>query len=298
VIWALLFWLSLGDRPTLVVLGTAQDAGAPQAGCRRPCCEARHGNPARQRYATSVALIDEDARWIFDATPDFPRQLALLDAVHPTERSPGLAGIFLTHAHIGHYTGLMHLGREVMGARSVPVHAMPRMAAFLAENGPWRQLVDLDNIVIRRLQADKTVILNPGLEVTPVVVPHRDEFSETVGFLIRGPRATALYLPDIDKWSRWEKRIEDVLATVDHALVDATFFDGNELPGRDMAEIPHPFIVETMTRLETLPVAEKRKLIFIHMNHTNPALEPDSEASASIEAAGFRIARRGMRIDL
>eukprot|EP00957_Ditylum_brightwellii_P156501 11911053-Ditylum_brightwellii.AAC.1 len=70
--------------------------------------------------------------------------------VAPTKKTPD--GIFLTHAHIGHYTGLMYLGREALGAVDVPVYAMPRMRSFLKNNGPWSQLVSLGNINIQNLE--------------------------------------------------------------------------------------------------------------------------------------------------
>ena len=81
---------------------------------------------------------------------------------------PNLSGIFLTHAHMGHYTGLMWLGKEVMGAAKVPVHAMPRMAAYLRSNGPWSQLVKLENIELREMRAGEAVPM-PGLVVTPLL---------------------------------------------------------------------------------------------------------------------------------
>ena len=127
-----------------------------------------------------------------------------------------------------------------MGTQKMPVWAMPRMRAFLTENGPWSQLVELENIVLS--PAEAPVPLN-GVTVTAHVVPHRDEFSETVAFEIRGPENALLYLPDVDKWSRMEPGVETLISRVDIALLDGTFFDANELPGRDMSEIPHPFVV-------------------------------------------------------
>ena len=72
-----------------------------------------------------------------------------------------------------------------------------------------------------------------------MLIPHRDEYSETVGFVIRGPDRSALFLPDIDKWDRWERKIADVLADADVAYLDGTFFADGELLGRDMSKIPH-----------------------------------------------------------
>jgi pyrroloquinoline quinone biosynthesis protein B len=276
-----------GPAVRLVVLGVAQDGGVPHAGCTRACCAGD-----RRERVVSLGLVDEAARkwWLFEATPDFPDQWRRMQT-----EAPGctLAGIFLTHAHMGHYTGLMHLGREVMGARDVPVHAMPRMWTFLESNGPWDQLVRLGNIVFAPLAADTPTVLTPRLAVTPFSVPHRDEYSETVGFLIEGPSRRVAFVPDIDKWERWDRPVEDLVRSVDDAYLDATFFDGSELPGRDIREIPHPLMTESLDRLARLTPDERARVRFIHLNHTNPAFVPGSEAERRVRDAGCSIAREG-----
>ncbi|MEM0998168.1 MAG: MBL fold metallo-hydrolase [Bacteroidota bacterium] len=280
----------------LLVLGVAQDAGFPQLRCQKACCRGVD-TLAAPIHVVSLGLIDarQDRRWLFEASPDLVDQIRMLDSLSaPRGIERFLDGIFLTHAHIGHYTGLMYLGREAMGARAVPVYAMPRMEAFLRENGPWDQLVTLENIELRQLRADSVVELADSLAVVPVRVPHRDEYSETVGYRIHGPRASALFIPDIDKWAKWERDIAEEIAAVDYALLDATFFAEGEIPGRDMSEIPHPFVQESMAQLDDLPLVDKQKVYFIHFNHTNPLLQPDSEARRQVEAAGFRVARQGM----
>jgi len=286
------------EVPFLVVLGIAQDGGFPQAGCRKRCCvdvpEERKVGP------TCLAIVDpvSKQRWLLECTPDFPNQLRLLDEVFPVQAAPGIDGVFLTHAHIGHYAGLIHFGREVMGTQSIPVFAMPRMAGFLTNNGPWSQLVKLNNIAVKRLADGQQVVLNERIAVTPIVVPHRDEFSETVAFKIQGPKRTALFLPDIDKWERWETSIEELIPQVDVAYLDATFYDGQELPGRDMSQIPHPFIVESIQRFGGLSEEHRNKIRFIHLNHTNPALDQDSPASAAIRKSGMSVAEMQQRFDL
>jgi pyrroloquinoline quinone biosynthesis protein B len=286
--------------PYVVVLGIAQDGGYPQAGCRRECCAPAWQDASLRRGVSCLGIIDPATgeRWLLDATPDFPQQLRALDELALPTAAPGLAGILLTHAHIGHYTGLMYLGREVIGARHVPVYAMPRMREFLCSNSPWDQLVRLGNIELRTLAADEPVALNERLTATPILVPHRDEYSETVGFRIAGPSHSVLYISDIDKWERWERPIEKLIAEVDVAYLDGTFFAEGEIPGRSMAEVPHPFIVESMQRFADLPPAERAKIRFIHLNHTNPALRADSPARRQIERAGFRVAEVGERVGL
>jgi pyrroloquinoline quinone biosynthesis protein B len=157
-----------------------------------------------------------------------------------------------------------------MGAKSVPVYAMPRMREFLERNGPWSQLVTLSNIALVTLQENKEIALNERIHVTPLRVPHRDEFSETVGFIVRGPTRSVLWLPDIDKWEKWSVPLEDVLTGVDVAYLDGTFHTANELPGRDLREIPHPLISETVARLAGSPLLAKVR--FIHLNQSNPLL--------------------------
>ena len=228
--------------PYIYILGVAQDAGFPQAGCYKPHCMPGWNDPERKISATSIGLIDPSSKkkYIFEATPDFPEQLFMLEQEAPSDDF-SLNGIFITHAHIGHYTGLMYLGREAMGANGLPVYVMPKMEQYLRENGPWSQLIALNNISLVSLRNEYSQLLN-NLKVTPFLVPHRDEFSETVGYSIEGPKKTALFIPDINKWSQWKENILERIQLTDYALIDATFYDSNELPGRDMSEIPHPFV--------------------------------------------------------
>ena len=286
-------------RPFAIVLGTAQDGGYPQAGCKKDCCKGAWGDAAKRRDVASLGIVDPatSQRWFIECSPSFPRQVRRLDEAYP-KLAGKLDGILLTHAHIGHYAGLIHLGREVMGSKDVPVHAMPRMEKFLRTQGPWSQLVSLKNIQPSPMRNGRAFALNKRLRVTPFLVPHRDEFSETVGFRIAGPRQKILWLPDIDKWERWKTPLEKALAGVDVAYLDATFYADGELGGRDMSKIPHPFIAETMRRLKNQPAAMRAKVRFIHLNHTNPAHDPRSAAAKTIRAAGFRVAEQGERVKL
>lgn len=281
-----------GEPPYLVVLGIAQDAGFPQAACRKDCCADVWKNPESRRLVSCLGIVDPQTgqRWMIDATPDFREQLRRLDELFPVEASPGIEGIFLTHAHIGHYTGLMQLGHEVMGAKETKVYSMPRMKTYLETNGPWDQLVRYKNISLQSLEDGKPVQLNENLKIIPFLVPHRDEYSETVGYRIEGPDRSGIFIPDINKWETWSRRVEDVFANADVAYLDGAFYADGEIPGRNMSEIPHPFIAESMARFKDLPDSEKAKIHFIHLNHTNPALDDRGEARKEINKNGFRVA--------
>jgi pyrroloquinoline quinone biosynthesis protein B len=271
-----------------LLLGSAQDGGVPQAGCRCATCAGARRDPARRRLVACLALIDyaAGASWLIDATPDFPHQLDLLATHAP---SCPLAGIILTHAHIGHYTGLIHLGREVMGATGMPLLVTAPMATFLTTNGPWSQLVSLGNVVLREIIPGKPVALSPVLSITPVAVPHRAEFSDTLAIVAQGPRRRLGYCPDIDRWEPWAQALPDFLAGVAVALLDGTFYSGAELPGRDMTAIPHPPVVETVARL----AGSGHSVGFIHLNHSNPLLHAGPEL-AWLAAQGHWVGREGM----
>jgi pyrroloquinoline quinone biosynthesis protein B len=194
------------NAPFIVVLGIAQDGGFPHTGCTKACCASAWKDPDLKRHVTCLGIVDPSTSqcWIIDATPDFPHQLYTLQNSMRPESPISLAGILLTHGHMGHYTGLMYLGREAMNAQSVPVYVMPRMRAFLESSGPWDQLVNLENIALKSLTPDAAVRLTEHIRIIPFPVPHRDEYSETIGFRIVGPNASCLFIPDIDKWERWE----------------------------------------------------------------------------------------------
>ena len=277
---------------TLKILGVVQDGGMPHLGNNKTCCE----NIKQDKYVTSLMLINNENNesFLFDASPDINKQLNFMgDRI-----KKDLKGIFLTHAHIGHYTGLMYFGREALNSKLVNVYAMPRMKKFLEENGPWSQLVSLQNISIIELSNESKISIDSNVIVQPVEVPHRAEFSETVGYKIYGPNKTALFIPDIDKWYLWEKSIVDEIKQVDYAIIDATFYDSEEVNYRDISEIPHPFVTESMDLFDSIDIREKNKIYFIHLNHTNPLINKDSDQYKLVRSKGYNVAEEGMKLNL
>ena len=277
---------------SLIVLGTIQDAGSPQAGCTKDCCKDLFLQPDKDRRVVCLGLVDplNKKNYIIEVTPDLPQQLKALKRYSSFSNKETPDGIFVTHAHIGHYSGLMYLGKEAMNTDSIAVYAMPRMKNFLSHNGPWSQLVNTKNISLQEMTDQKEIQLSPGLKIIPFIVPHRDEFSETVGYRITGPNKKALFIPDIDKWEKWSTSVKDAIAGVDYAFIDGTFYDAAEINNRDISTIPHPFIIESMKLFEDLPAKEKKKIWFIHFNHTNPVLNKTSEQAKWVLKNGFNIA--------
>jgi len=277
---------------SIKILGVVQDGGFPHLGNNKTCCE----NIQQKKFVTSIILINNENNesYLFDASPDINEQLNFMgDRINKD-----LKGIFLTHAHIGHYTGLMFFGREALNSNLINVFAMPRMKKFLETNGPWSQLVKLNNINLIQIHSESVFSLSDQIRITPFEVPHRGEFSETVGYKIHGPNKTALFIPDIDKWYLWEKSIVDEVRKVDYALIDATFYDSKEVNYRDISEIPHPFVIETMSLFKNSSKKEKSKIYFIHLNHTNPLLDEKSKEFNDIINKGYNVAYEGLELNL
>jgi pyrroloquinoline quinone biosynthesis protein B len=281
----------------IYILGNTQDAGLPHIGCQHPFCEDSF-NVYEEHYTTSIAVVNSDIKKyiLFEATPDITFQLNnLKQNIFYEFLLP--ESIYITHAHIGHYTGLMYFGREALGAKDLMVRVLPRMSNFLQNNGPWSQLVDINNIKISEINFGSSTKELASIYITPVQVPHRDEYSETAGYIIKGKNKKALFIPDIDKWEKWDRDLSQLAKEFDFLLIDATFYDSKEI-NRDISEIPHPLVTETMNLLSGLNKENRSKVYFIHMNHTNMMLDPNSDLSKLVTSKGFNIARLGQKLYL
>ena len=283
-------------RPYIIVLGVAQDGGFPHAGCQKRCCQSAFKDSSISKKVCSIAIVDpkNNQQWIIDATPDFKEQFYNLQQ---KTNSFNLSGILLTHAHIGHYLGLAYLGKEAMNSNEVVVFGMKRMLSFLNNNGPWDQLVKLNNISLTEIKENVEFELNKEIKVLPILVPHRDDYSETVCFLICSKQKKIIFIPDIDKWHLWNKNIIEIIKDVDYALIDGTFYNDSELE-RDMSKIPHPFVTESMEIFEKLEFKHKNKIFFTHLNHTNPLMDDNSNEQKEVKKRGFNIATENLILKL
>ena len=273
-------------RTTLLVLGAGQDGGSPQVGTGTGV-----GSP---RTASSIVVsVDEGPLVLFDASPDLRAQDARVRALGHGAIGPNpYDAVFITHAHMGHYSGLVHFGKEAAATRSMPLHAPGSVISFLDSNQPWRALIDEGRLVPHAVE-DGEASYGP-LTIRGVSVPHRAEFSSTVGYSIRiEGEPWALYLPDIDSWTQWPQA-EEVLANHAVCLIDAAFGSVDELPGRDLSAIPHPLVTDTIRRFEHLTTG--RRMILTHINHSNAVADPHSDLAIATARAGFEVAHDGLTI--
>lgn len=292
------------SAPRVIALGTAQDGGFPHAACSCPRCRDARRHPARARQGASLALLlpRSGRAYLIDATPDVRVQLERLRVLRGrpqgrVDRAP-LDGVLLTHAHVGHYLGLAFFGLEAIATRDLPLFASPRLAAFLRANGPWSQLLRLGNLAAREIEVGRPFELGDGVSATALRVPHRDEYSDTLAFLLRGPRRTLLYVPDTDAWSSWSPPLTHVLKGVDVALLDGTFYSPDELPDRDPSRVRHPLMTTSMDLLQPLLRGGRLRVGFTHFNHTNPVLDRDGRLRRALEARGFELVDDGDAFEL
>jgi pyrroloquinoline quinone biosynthesis protein B len=292
-----------GQSPYILCLGVVQDGGYPHLGCEKDCCNKVWKDHSLKRYIVSLALVDPQSKnwWLFEATPDLKEQFQYFKTITNGQYHYLPSGIFLSHAHIGHYTGLSQLGREVLNTKEVAVYVLPKMKKYLESNGPWSQLVNLKNIKLVQLDTINEFTLEKGIGIKTFTVPHRDEFSETAGFKINvntgvknDSSKAYLFIPDIDKWEKWNKSIIEEVKMVNYAFIDATFSEITELKNRNVEEVPHPFVFETISKFANESQETKSKIQFIHFNHTNPILW-DNAARQNVLKKGFGIAEQGKK---
>jgi len=284
------------QKVNISILGTVQDGGIPHLGCEKSCCKDSFERGFSNKRVVSLGISDlkENKNYLIEASPDISYQLN--DFLKNGKKN--LHGIFITHAHIGHYSGLINFGKEVLNSSKMPLYLMPKMTEFISSNGPWSQLVEQKNVELKKIFNEKEEKLTNDLSIIPLRVPHRDEYSETVGFKIIGPKKSVLFIPDIDKWEKWDKSIKKLITQVDYAFLDGTFYDAQEINNRDISEIPHPFIIESLKLFEDLNKLNRNKIYFIHLNHTNPANNKKSKAYKLIISKGLNVAQEGSNFEL
>jgi pyrroloquinoline quinone biosynthesis protein B len=237
-----------------------------------------------QHFRRVLPIIDPATReyWLIDAPPQ------LEQAIRPLTHL-SLKGIFLTPAHIGHYTGLIFLGKEALNTQNLPVYCSPRMDFFLHQNQPWAALIQNQNIVTHQILSHDSTFLSSKLTVAQIAVPHRPDFTDTFAYFVIGPKKSLFYCPDIDYWPVNNPSFQAICDLNEYLLLDATFYSPEELPGRDLTKIPHPFVTDTVKQLRDY----SKKTTLIHFNHSNPLLNPDSQETQKTLSQGFQIAQLG-----
>ncbi|HIE05694.1 MAG TPA: hypothetical protein EYP58_02725 [bacterium (Candidatus Stahlbacteria)] len=263
------------------ILGSGQDGGVPQIGCRCDVCQKARRFKRYRRFAPSIAVEDEMNRSsvIIDASPDLKYQWQMLDTQ--------IVALLLTHAHYGHYSGLLQFGEEVADIKDLPLWCTRRMGRFLSGNLPFKSLISRKNIRINLINPGKEFRMI-GLTFTAIKVPHRTRVSDTVGYILQSSRKKVIYIPDVDYWTGGLKR---EINSADIALLDGTFFSKDEI--RRQQDVPHPPIRKTVELLRD----STTRIYFTHINHSNP-VNKDGRERRYVEDKNFKVAHDGLEIKI
>ncbi|UCE35875.1 MAG: MBL fold metallo-hydrolase [Thermoplasmata archaeon] len=273
------------------ILGSGQDAGIPHTGCNCEVCDKARDHNENRRLGPSIAILDDngDFCYLIDASPDFKYQLDMIRGEINEKKRNGrlpISGILLTHAHLGHFSGLWQLGREAVNENELPVFCTLKMKHVLLDNYPFNLLIQNKNIEVVEIHLQKEFKLN-GLTGIPIKVPHRDEVGDTVGYIFQSKKRI-IYIPDIDSWT---DEVLNEIRNSDIAIIDGTFYSKGEIPEHD--EVPHPSILETITLLGDI----RNEIYFTHINHTNP-INIKGQERKELERKGYKIAYDGMTIEI
>ncbi|MFB6076838.1 MAG: MBL fold metallo-hydrolase [Candidatus Nanohaloarchaea archaeon] len=243
------------------------------------CGRARRRDEDAVRVEPEGLRRDRGINYLFDVPPGIRCQVG----------EEYIDGVFLSHAHLGHVTGLLYFGKEAFNADNVSVHCSATVHEFLQENPPYRLLLDRGNIEVDQFEAGDAINVM-GLTVRPVEVLNEGYVTtDTNAFVIETADTRLFYMSDIDEWT------DDAVAAVadaDVAIVDGCFWSREEIERYE--NVPHPPVQESLEILGDLDT----EIYFTHMNHTNPILDPGSPERQQVEDAGFHVAEEGMEIEL
>ncbi|HBO57278.1 MAG TPA: pyrroloquinoline quinone biosynthesis protein PqqB [Opitutae bacterium] len=283
------------NRFNCYVLGRAQDAGVPHIGCTKECCKnARSAQKTEMQACLGVHDTKTNKLVLIEATPSIEKQVSLLHRLSGvTNKKPFIDALLMTHAHIGHYGGLLLLGKEAALTNKIPTFITSNFSKFLQGNAPWSDLISNQNLAINNIEPNTKFEPISDLFIEAIHVPHRKDHTDTVAFKIYGENKSVLFMPDIDYIEGHEHLIGDV----DIAFIDGTFYDSNEIPNRSISTIPHPLICDTMNHLQEYAKKTPEKIRFIHFNHSNPALNND-EVQHEISSRCFNIAKKNEKIPI
>lgn len=264
------------------VLGNTQDGGVPHLECSCDLCSKARENPEEAKHNASIMVKDSDEedsfRYLIDATPDVRYQIT----------GEYLDGVFISHGHLGHITGLLQFGEEGCNKTDLPLYVSDKTENYIRKNDPFRLLIDKGNVEIMNFNDEDEVDIRGGC-IEAFEAKHNRVNTDTLSFMIHGEEKTLFYIADIHEWT--EKTL-NLMQKADIAIVDGTFWNEEEIERYE--EVPHPVMKETMHLAEGWDT----DIYFTHLNHTNPALREDTDERQEIQERGFGVVEEGMEFEL
>lgn len=287
------------------VLGAAAGGGLPQWNCGCPNCAAARSGRLPSLTQSSIAVSADGASWaIVNASPDIRAQMQATPELHPTGlRTSPLKAVLLTNGDIDHVAGLFTLRER----QPFDLFATAEIHATLAEN-PMFRAVAPDVVPRRAAGLNVPFDLVPGLTAELFAVPGKVplyaegavvdtqlEGENTVGVRLTAHGRTAFYIPGC---AAMTPALADRIRGAQMVLFDGTVWLDDEMiatgaGAKTGARMGHMAMTDTIAAFAPLGVARR---VFVHMNNTNPALDPSGPEHAAALAAGWTIAQDGMEL--
>jgi pyrroloquinoline quinone biosynthesis protein B len=295
------------------VLGSAAGGGVPQWNCACDNCTGARAGRRAQRTQSGLAVSADGKRWLLlNCSPDIGSQIQAFAPLHPFKpRGTPIAGILYTDANVDHLGGLATLrqsGEHHFIVRSSAIvrtiaTAQPAYAPFSQAPHRWLETpLDVpceaaseDDIVGNQLAVRALSV--PG--TTPGYDGRRRMPGAVVAYEVSdlGCKNRLLFAP---VFSSVDAALHAAIASVQVAFVDGTFYTPDELVAQHLLpkraeSLGHQSVAGEAGTLERLRGIGTR-VIFTHLNNSNPMLEPSSAASPEIREAGAEIAYDGMEL--
>lgn len=292
----------------ILILGAAAGGGVPQwnCGCRN-CADARAGRIPTLSQSSIAVSATGDAWVVLNASPDIRAQLAASAPLAPQGlRGTPIEAVVLTNGDVDHVAGLLTLREKT----AFTLYATPEIHDALADN-PIFGVMDAA-LVARRAVPLGGVIDAAGLRIETFAAPGKVPLyleagdvetaaigETTIGLMISDGARTLAYVPGC------AAAPDDLLARLggaDMILFDGTVWENEEMPRlgageKTGARMGHMSMTGPAGSMALLQDLDARRM-YIHINNTNPVLQPDSAERKAVEAAGWEIAADGMEITL
>ncbi|MGA8098757.1 MAG: MBL fold metallo-hydrolase [Candidatus Cybelea sp.] len=297
------------------VLGSAAGGGVPQWNCACMHCQAARLGRAPRRTQSSLAVSADGTRWLLlNCSPDIATQIEAFAPLHPSHpRGTPITAMLFTDANVDHIGGLAvlrqrgaagFLVRSSTVVREVAV-AQPAFAPFARSPHRWLE-VPLDSPCVAE---DGDDIVGNALRVRALAVPgttpgydgRRTARGAVVAYEVadRGSERGLLFAP---VFSAIDAPLLEAIGRAAVAFLDGSFYDDDELidasllhkHGRDLGHQPVGGSDGTLAHLR----GTGTRVVFTHLNNSNPMLDPNSSAYASVREFGGEIAYDGMELTL